>query len=215
MKNWALAVLVVAALPAGAGTIVSVTGSVGLPAIGDGFNNGAEFVSWTMGSATYTDATISADLFVNQQIDPLASAYLLEGATIGTATVVASDTSEAISNTTPQFDTLFTGETLNANDTYFLVVVENNGSFENQINWVSSTHPVVTNTAATNGADGADPSQTNGNLPSSRKWESVGNNSFLYQVAGTDPVSSAPEPGTIGLVSAALGAGFLFRRRKA
>lgn len=223
-KKWIFAGLLCAALSAGAGTIVTVTGTGPNSATGNDFYFNANYVSWSMGSTSYTDVTISAALW--EEPDPTSTgviAYLYEGSTFATATLV--DTSAFISVTGSQggtYTTLFTGLTLTAGDTYYLAIVDDDTDCGCHVFWEASDDPTV-NTGA--GVTNLTPDYTSkyfvsdGTLPgrSSIDWNTThkeSNESFLYQVTGS-PASGVPEPATLGLMATGLGAALLFRRRKA
>ncbi|HUI56483.1 MAG TPA: hypothetical protein VLY04_16020 [Bryobacteraceae bacterium] len=176
----AVGLVLIAALPAAADTIVSVAGT---NAFGESNLN---YVSWTQTSG-FSNVSIAADLFVTTGT-VAATAYLTTQ--VGAGTTVAQQvatTNFSISNTTAALTTLFTGLTLNAG-TYYLVINPTGPNLAN-FEWQALNNPPVVVTAGgvtlnTEGAYfGVVPA-----YPPSANFGGKGNQ-FAFSVTGTAGVS--------------------------
>jgi len=187
----AIVLILAAALPAAADTIVSVTGT---NAFGE---TNLNYVSWTQ-TGGFSNVSIAADLFVSSGTVPT-NAYLTTQ--VGAGTTVAQQvaaTSLSISNTVPALTTLFTGLTLNPG-TYYLVI-NPTGPNAGNLEWQALNNPAVVVTA--NGVTLNPQGAFFGVVPAYPPSAAFGGkgNRFAFSVAGTLGIFGVPALSTGAMV---------------
>jgi hypothetical protein len=195
------------AIPVGAVTIISVTGtSNGGDPLGDepaGIVQQAAGISFTT-KQSYTGVNIQVSLYPGSQ----GTAYLTNQTGAGTtsANIRAQTTFTVPSGQNPQVVTLFTGLTLPAGTWYLTLYRFGAQTTTNFLEWdFSNTPNIVTDSGVTQNSQyiaetpnaGLDPT-----FPPDSQFKSLSSGQLLYQITGTAAGSSALLPSTNAQVAA-------------
>lgn len=161
-----------------------------------GSGNRVFATSWTQ-TGTYSDVSISADLFGLDAPNVTATAWLTTA--IGPGASIA----DQLATTTVNSDNLFSGLTLGP-DSYFLVISISSGS--SAAGWSSSSAPApITAADVTIGSSFFGTFLDFPAFGPSASLVAAPTVQFLYRVEGvTDDQTAVPEPATLSLLGAAM-----------